>query len=170
MSDDALRRAYGLGPRIAPEPPGPSPLWLATEQARREFRVAAIAFSNQEATETQLLAAARQLRNLQRQWAQPAGRTASPGLTRHREPQPGQASGTDAAGLARMSFPGPASAGDGTPADPRVGGKNRPAAAPGPAAEFPHPVTRGTSSARTRDFARPRPGQQALPPTRGRSQ
>jgi hypothetical protein len=107
MSDDALRRAYGLGPRIAPEPPGTSPLWLATEQARREFRAAAISFANQEATETQLLAAARKLRSLQQQWTQPAGRTASPSLMRYRELQPGQASGTDAAGLARMSFPGP---------------------------------------------------------------
>ena len=62
--------------------------------------------------------------------------------------------------------------GDGRLAARRAGGKNRPAAAPGPAAEFPHPVTHGASGtrARTRDFARPRPGQQVLPPARGRSQ
>ena len=66
--NDALRRAYGLGPRIAPKPAGPTPLWLATEQARREYQSMTVAFSNQEASEAQLLAAARKLRRLQEQW------------------------------------------------------------------------------------------------------
>jgi len=71
-SADGLRHVYGLGPRIVPQLPDASPLWLATEQARREFRAAAVSFSNQEASEGELLAAARKLRDLQRQWARPA--------------------------------------------------------------------------------------------------
>ena len=66
--NDSLRHAYGLGPRIIRVPAGPDPLWLATEQARREYRAMTIAFGNQEATEAQLLAAARKLRGLQLQW------------------------------------------------------------------------------------------------------
>jgi len=67
---DALRRAYGLGPALPSKAlsASPSPLWLATEQARREYQSMCIAFSNQEASESQLLTAARKLRDLQLQW------------------------------------------------------------------------------------------------------
>ena len=69
MTDNrALRHAYGLGPAIRPAMPAETPLWLATEQARREYQAMCIAVSNQEASESQLLTAARKLRGLQLQW------------------------------------------------------------------------------------------------------
>lgn len=68
MENDWARRAYGLGPAVVPAPKPPSPLWVRTEQARREYKRVCIAFSNQEATETELLTAARALRALQEQW------------------------------------------------------------------------------------------------------
>jgi hypothetical protein len=115
MSDDDLRRVYGLGPRIEPEPVEPSPLWLAIQQAREEFRVAYISFANQEATEAQLLAAARRLRSLQeQQWPRSAASTTSPSTAQarpaaqpHHRPA-GQSSVADS-----TTFPRPPTAGTG---------------------------------------------------------
>jgi hypothetical protein len=44
------------------------PLWVAIEQARREFLGTSAAFSNQEAGFTELVGAAEKLRALQVQW------------------------------------------------------------------------------------------------------
>jgi len=110
MSADGVRRAYGLGPRIKPEPPGPSPLWQATQQARDELRTAEISFANQEATETELLAAARKLRNLQQQWGNSG---------------PAMGAGAPAA-CASLSFPNPAAAGAETGTPRRAGAQARP--------------------------------------------